>query len=533
VGILFVAIMLLAIGVGLFLSNAGARWGTYHITLHFKDTKGLQTGADVLLSGVSIGKVAAVDLAPDPRFPELPVVVTLSLRRKVKLFNSDQFVIDQGALLGDRYVSVLRPSREQLTEAGQARGSELPPNSNLAGGPAQGFADLSGQATQFMGQAQASMNMLTGTYANEEIRKSIMVFMANASRASGQLEAITKGTARLLASLNRMVDLNQTVVNRSMGNVEVATKEIKVAAEQINGMIKSVSTGPLPAQLLITVANIRKSSDEMRASAELIRGMLANPTTQKRIDETVGNVCDITASLRSVTASLEKMATDPTVSNNLKETLANLQVTTENLKQISITSREFITDKQNLENLRQTLDNLRQASAEGITLTRKATGTLQRVDDTMNELGNITETASPRRTTTRLRMEVSNEHALRGDVDIDLNWATDPRNFWRVGVRGVGRGSALDLQRGLALGSRSLVRAGLIGGKLGAGLEYEIGSGTRVELEAWNPDENRLDLRSYFGLGGGWELTAGVDRLLHENDPFIGVQRVIYSERTK
>ncbi len=532
VGILFLLVAALAVGTGIYLTEAGARWGTYEIVAHFADTKGLQPGANVMMAGVNIGKVRSIELRPDPRFPDEPVRVTLSLRKDVPLHTTDRFVIDQGALLGDKFLTVQRPSAEELAAAQMTRGERLLPGDEVVGGPALGFANLSEQLQQLMAQASHSLEVLTATYASPEIKEGVARFLAQVNSASVHLSAITEGTLRLITSLNQVVESNRGAVSESLRNIAAASLEVRLATRSINEMIEGISTGPIPTQLLVTVTNIRKISEDVRASAEAVRGFLADPENQQRLESTLADVAATTADLRVVAANLKQVADDPQVEADIKGTLANLKATTDNLREVSEATRQLMTSKENLEAIRVALANLREMTTQGVAVTQKASSALDRVDRTMDRLGQVAANFQPEMTAARLGVEATRGESTRTDLNADLRWSGDPDAFWRVGVRGVGTSETLNLQRSMRLGPRGTVRAGIFGSKPGMAMTYRVAPYSVWELEAWHPGENRLDLRTYWDLSGGWELTAGVVRLFSDNDPFVGLQRVIYSHRT-
>jgi hypothetical protein len=151
--------------------------------------------------------------------------------------------------------------------------------------------------------------------------------------------------------------------------------------------------------------------------------------------------------------------------------------------------------------------------------------TFDRVQSTMNRLNNLATSIKPESTTGRFRLEAAGGDRWRGDVDFDLHYGPDPFAFWRLGVRSVGNNGVLDLQRAFPLNHRSYVRAGVIGSRLGAGMDYEASPRVVWEAEAWNPTDPRLDLRLYYQIVPGMQLTTGLYRTFNKNEPFVGFER--------
>ncbi len=103
---LFVAIGLglLVVLVVLFSKGVSFNLQTYRVYMHTSNVGGLKRGAAVLMSGVQIGTVSAIKLAPDGR----TVTVTLKLTKLVPVHRDAKFYIEQSGFLGDQYVTVVQ-----------------------------------------------------------------------------------------------------------------------------------------------------------------------------------------------------------------------------------------------------------------------------------------------------------------------------------------------------------------------------------------------------------------------------------------
>ncbi len=79
----------------------------------FDETGGLKTRAPVVISGVKVGEIAAVELSDDYR-----AKVTFNLDPSLKLPRDTTASIVTAGLLGDRYVSLQPGGDEQLLKPG-------------------------------------------------------------------------------------------------------------------------------------------------------------------------------------------------------------------------------------------------------------------------------------------------------------------------------------------------------------------------------------------------------------------------------
>src|SRR5438105_14551903 len=83
----------------------------YNLTVNFPDASGLLKGSDVLMAGAKIGRVSGGPrLNPNGE----GVLVPLRIYDFVKIPAGSKFLVGSSGLLGDRYVKVWLPPREQV-----------------------------------------------------------------------------------------------------------------------------------------------------------------------------------------------------------------------------------------------------------------------------------------------------------------------------------------------------------------------------------------------------------------------------------
>ena len=104
------AIAYLSINVG-GLSYTGP--GGLTLYASFDQTGGLKPRAPVVISGVKVGQVEAIGLAPDYR-----ARATLEIDRSLKLPTDTTASIQTAGLLGDRYIALQPGGEEQLLKSG-------------------------------------------------------------------------------------------------------------------------------------------------------------------------------------------------------------------------------------------------------------------------------------------------------------------------------------------------------------------------------------------------------------------------------
>ena len=98
IGLVLVAILLIQFSKGTSFFRP-----TYDIVLRAAASGELKPRAQVLMSGVQVGTVGGMRLAPDGR----SVAITLRIYRHVQLHKDARFVIAQSSFLGDQHVAIL------------------------------------------------------------------------------------------------------------------------------------------------------------------------------------------------------------------------------------------------------------------------------------------------------------------------------------------------------------------------------------------------------------------------------------------
>ena len=85
----------------------------YHISATFEDAGGLRAGADVMLAGVSIGRVASVQLKDQEE-----ALLILEIQNGVKLTTDAIAAVRTKGIIGERYVRISQGADEDTLSDG-------------------------------------------------------------------------------------------------------------------------------------------------------------------------------------------------------------------------------------------------------------------------------------------------------------------------------------------------------------------------------------------------------------------------------
>lgn len=97
-------------------TNLGAATGGYHITAVFDSVDGISVGSDVRLAGLKVGSVASQKLDPET----YQAVLTLAIRKGLKLPVDTSAKITASGLLGDKYITLDPGGAEEMLKDGDS-----------------------------------------------------------------------------------------------------------------------------------------------------------------------------------------------------------------------------------------------------------------------------------------------------------------------------------------------------------------------------------------------------------------------------
>ena len=282
----FVGLALLAVAVIQFSKGTSLFHGTYTLRLHAANVGGLKERAGVLLAGVEVGSVSAINLSDDGK----SVTILLSIYKNFKIYHDARFVIEQSGFLGDEYVSVI-------------------PTTNMLPFLTNG-ADVN---------CQEPFNL-------QEVARS----------ASGFIERIDETAKKLDASVS---DLQRVVLNeQTLTNFSVAVGNLRTFTEQAMGTIGDINAiiATNGSQASLAVSNAVAFSQELNRLAGSADMLLATNGVEissavKNIEFSTEILTNLMVDLKSGRGLAGTMLQNEQFATNVQAIANNLSVTTSNL----------------------------------------------------------------------------------------------------------------------------------------------------------------------------------------------------------
>lgn len=240
----FVLLGLVLVGLLALLFSKGTAFyqQTLSLRLIASNVGGIKRGANVQISGVSVGRVSGVQLNPDGR----SVTIYLKIFQKYKLHSDARFAIEQFGFLGDQYVAIypgknegsllnddeevrcqdpfnmqeaIATATETITKIGSVSS-----NLNAAVSDVRRLVLNEGTLTNLSGSV-ARFGLLTtsalGTVSN--LNALVATNTLPVTEAVSHLNAFATQLAPLAARVNQLVATNEDEINAAFRNIESAS----------------------------------------------------------------------------------------------------------------------------------------------------------------------------------------------------------------------------------------------------------------------------------------------------------------------
>ena len=266
---------------------------TYDIQLRAGSVGGLKTRAQVLMSGVQVGSVADMRLAPDGK----SVLITLRIYRQYQIRKDARFVIEQSGFLGDQYVAIL-PTRNEGDFFGPGDEAKAEPPLDL-----------------------------------QEVARSAAGFLTHIDSAATNVNTALNEARATIFSLRALTNLAATFDNFH----RVSERSLSIA-DNVDALVESNRPS-----ITVSVSNLLFFSEQLNQSASAVRVLLA--TNSPEIEAAVKNIQSSSATLKNLLDGVQagkglagKLLENEEVAANMVQIVNNLSITTSNLNRLGLWS---------------------------------------------------------------------------------------------------------------------------------------------------------------------------------------------------
>jgi len=282
----FIGLVLLA-GVLLELSKGLTFFRpTYEIYLRASNVGGLKTRAAVLMSGVQVGTVSDIKLAPDGK----SVTISLRLYKQYEIHKDAKFLIDQSGFLGDQFVAIEPTNNEGETFRDQDHAEAQAPFN---------LQEFTRSATGFIARIDDTVKKLDDALANVTRLALNPETLTNLATAVGNLRGFSERALVVVDNINGLIATNGPAIGHSASNLVVFSQQLNQFADGLNGVLATNRESIYDA-----VSNIKTSSDtlknllgDVQAGKGLAGDLLENEQIATNVSQIVQNLSITTSNL--------------------------------------------------------------------------------------------------------------------------------------------------------------------------------------------------------------------------------------------
>lgn len=195
------------------------------------NTAGLETGAQVRLGGVRVGRILDIR---EPKSPGEPVTIILGLKKGTALYKGTRASITQIGFVGDIYLllSIDNTSGEKINI-----GEVIPSQESIE------FSVMMARVEMLSKSIDGLVKDIDKLFSAEN-RKSIEALIGNANKAivesSSNLEKVTTGLKDMTDKLGVVLTEVQELVHDNKGEVGTLIKKAREDLDKAGDMIKSI-----------------------------------------------------------------------------------------------------------------------------------------------------------------------------------------------------------------------------------------------------------------------------------------------------
>lgn len=287
VGIFALLALVLAAALILNFSKSAGPWTPQiHVTFESTEVGGLASGAKVMIAGVPVGHVEAVDLGAGGR----RVFIRCAILKKFSIHRDALVEIQQSGFLGDQYISITPTLNEgAVLEDGGKMDVVAPFN----------MIEAARKASGLMQRLDATAAKLDSAITRVDRVLLAEPVLRDLTNAFGNFNRISHRADAAIAEIQGLVASNSPAVGITLSNLNVFTVSLRDTATNISGVVDANK-----ASVQTTLSNLATASDDLKQlSGDLRRGqgvvgaLFKDPRMRSQVEGIVQNVGTVSSNL--------------------------------------------------------------------------------------------------------------------------------------------------------------------------------------------------------------------------------------------
>ena len=283
---IFLGIVLL---IALLLSfSKGTNWFTpsYELRLRTTTVGGIKERAGVLLAGVRVGSVQAIDLADGGK----QVVLKLKILQRFPIYKDAKFTIEQVGVLGDQFVAIYpQANHGPLLQDGEEVACEEPFSFQEVARSTTGLIQRMDQMSRQLTDAVDRLNRLVLDEAT----------LSNVSLVIRNLRQASESAVAMIGNVNRLVGTNAPAVSLSLSNLAGFSSELNEFSAELRQTVHTNrdELGVVMKNLQTASAGLKDLTTDLQAGKGVLGSLLKDETLKDDLAQTLSNVTALSSNL--------------------------------------------------------------------------------------------------------------------------------------------------------------------------------------------------------------------------------------------
>jgi len=306
VGIFTIVGIVAVFAVFFVLSDYSTRSRGYKIAVHFRSASGLQSGAQVALSGVPIGVVDSISLLRD-----FTTDVVMSIQPGYEIPQGSRFII-QAPITGEPSVLIEPPSSTTASTPTLPHEVTTDIASQPQGTNPTSFADL---LEQGQGEAKRLDDILS------QLQKTEPELLAQLRSALHNANELTTNANQSLTDVTRQV---HTLADSLQKNLTVASNNVVDLTGSLDTVVKRNSS-----QVDELLGQLNRTSRSFGVTVDALRDVATNPSVKTNLLSTAHDFALTARTFADLTQDLRKVTSNGQTQAQLRDTVAQIDATSQ------------------------------------------------------------------------------------------------------------------------------------------------------------------------------------------------------------
>ena len=299
VGVMFITGIALLVLVIATINKYGQEKGKYAFEIRFTQAQGILVGAQVRVSGISVGRVLSVRVDPETNLALVRVIIPTN----VILGRNYHYAVNMGALVGERYVEIIPTTKID---------KEVKPDDIVNGYSPPVMDDLlvaTGKLLTKLNETTTNLNAIIG---DKSLQTSLKLAIHDLQQTANASASFTREMQIILAR-------NGGAIEATLRNLESTTETASAFAKDARELVATHK-----GDVAEMIANLKRTTGDAAEFASVLSQFMKDNRDQ--FQEAVLDLRKTTSSAAEFSKGLNEVLNKN--SNDLTETIGNLKKTT-------------------------------------------------------------------------------------------------------------------------------------------------------------------------------------------------------------